>query len=195
MSDWNVVDEKFQREDFVQRSISITKEFDDLLNKLSKEKGLPYSVLIWIALDNEVDSVEPFSYDCPQPKTTFVEHSYTNETRKIFAFLKRHPLGITIQVLTLMRRMIGIPDRLTLSLALRELLHTKLAYLSNNKPRGQVYRPYSDDHIWIRLSKESLEHIERERKLLEKKKAQLEEDQQNLERREHATKPPTKEWE
>lgn len=92
------------------------------LKARSDKSGMPVSRLVCYAIDNELtNNPDPFSYPCPEPTNTFVEAAYTEEGGKIFRFLKKFgPHGV--DQLMMARRELGILDKLTFMLGLREIL-------------------------------------------------------------------------
>lgn len=182
------------KKDYEHTTLTLPRDYYDLLQKLALEKRVPVSRLIWWALDNELDCTNPFDYPCPPPTTTFVEYAYTAEAQKMHDFLIKYPEGVTVDMLVVMRRQIGIPNKATVLLALRELLATSLAYQSNQAPKGTFFKKFGTNHTWIRLTNETLENIARNRKLLEEKKAKIEKKESSLDYKESLLKPPTKEW-
>ena len=167
-------------EDFEKFSLSLPADMLDILREKAADRRLPISRLIWYALDNEMDSQEPFNYDCPKPETVFVQYSYTEEAKRIFEFLKRYPEGLNVDMIMLMRRRIGIPNKTILMLAIRELLATGMAVESRVAPKGKFFKDLHPDLTWIRLSRDTAEAIDKDRKALEIKKAKLQQKENRL---------------
>lgn len=175
--------------EFSKISLTLPADLNEILRKLAADRRLPISRLIWYALDNELESPNPFNYECPEPETVFVQYAYSEEAKKIYDFLRKFPEGLNTDMIMLMRRQIGLPNKITLMLALRELLNTTLVVESKVPPKGRFFAGLNPDLTWIRLSKETQEHLARQRKVLDAKKSKLEKKESRLEYKETLLKP------
>lgn len=170
--------------DFFKISLSLPMSQYEELQRLSKERRLPMSRLVWYAIDNEMECAEPFNYLCEKPESTFVKHAYTAEAQKMSQFLFRYGEGgIDLPTMMILRRQMGIPSKTIFMLALRELLETKLAVESRVSPKGRFYRELSKDLVWVRLAGDMLEVMRREEKHLEKQKAKVAEKEADLQKK------------
>ena len=92
----------------------------------SKIKKLPMSRLIAIALDKEFDEVDPFLYDCSLPSEEFEEYAYADQAGKILRYLKDQSVGMSIEMLTLLRADYGVPDKSEMLAGLKECVDKDL---------------------------------------------------------------------
>ncbi len=111
-----------------------------ILKGISDKIRMPISQMIAIAIDNELDAPKPFNYPIAMPESEFVEGSYFDEAKKILDFLKKRRTGMDVETLILCRRDIGVEDRETLLLGLRELLNTSLVEEFFPRRLNSVYR-------------------------------------------------------
>lgn len=186
---------KEDRDDFFQHVTgTVSADYIEILKKIAEQKGVPMSRLIAYAIDNELDAAEPFDYTCPRPTVQFVEYAYRDEAHKLYNFLCKFPEGASIDFINLSRRQIGIPNRQVVMLALRELLKTKLVFETTIKPRGKVFEKFGPGITWIKLSKDSIEAIERQQKALAEKKAKIEATESKLDHQQALIEGQTEEW-
>lgn len=184
-----------ERDDcFEKLSITVPKEFSDILRKVAHERKLPISRLIWYALDNELDAANAFDYSCPRPTVTYVEFAYRDEAHKIMNFLRKFPEGMTIDMINIMRRQIGVDNRQVVMLALRELLKSGIAVESKTPPKSKYFRNFDPDLSWIRLSREKMEKLNYEHAKLKREQEALHNKQMKIY---HGTEllKPEGEWE
>lgn len=122
-----------------QINVSVPKKTHQKLVEICKEKKIPLSRACAIAIDNEFDSINPFNFPCEFPDSEYQPYLYTKEAGLILSFLMKLPGGTGIDSLMLCRREIGVEDRETMMLALRELLEKDLAELYTNFKASQGY--------------------------------------------------------
>lgn len=114
------------------------------------ETNMPMSRLIAIAVDNEMDAVEPFHYPCEMPDD-INELDYVTEGGKLYRFIKNNygiEYATTLQSLILTRRDLNM-SRETVGIALRAALKSNNIVEVRNKNtrfqpsaiRYQVYDP------------------------------------------------------
>lgn len=175
--------------DFVGVKISFPKEQYEFLCQKSAETMLPLSRLVAYAVDNERDSTTPFHYPCIDPQTVYVPHAYTEEAQKIHQFLTRFGGGLSRDNLVLFRRALGIANKSVILLAIRELLITKMVIETSMKPPGQAFE-FAVDMRWIRVSTHLTEDVEKKRAILEKKKAALAREEEQLQIKEFLNARP-----
>lgn len=97
--------------------------FNIVMDKAEK-MGLPASNLIAYAIDNELEKPVPFEYPCEIPTNAFIEDAYIEEGSKILRHItKVGPLPFDQIVLA--RRDLGIPDKISVLLGIREILRRK----------------------------------------------------------------------
>lgn len=110
----------------VEVKVHICKKTFAILEALrDSDDGLPLSRYIQIAIDNELDQAKPFSYSTKFPDEDFVEDKYAHEANIIFEFLKSYSSkGISVMMLMLLRRMVGIEDRERIYRGYNELLQS-----------------------------------------------------------------------
>lgn len=107
---------------YVQVTVYLPRSIHDVLKAKSEKSGMPVARLIAYAIDNEIcEGAElAFEYPCEMPQTIFVEGAYTDEAQRIYKWLtKVNAQGV--DQLMLARRDIGVPEKNTLMLAIREL--------------------------------------------------------------------------
>lgn len=112
-------DEKMSRE----VKVYIPKSLYDSLRTKSEQTKLPMSRLVAFAIDKELDQGDKaFSYDVEMPKTVYIEGAYIEEGGKIYRYLVKNGTPLSIDQLVLARREIGILNKTTLLLGIRELI-------------------------------------------------------------------------
>ena len=104
----------------VQTRLAISTK--DHLTELSRTMGVSRSRLIAYAVDNEMDSPQPFNFAIQLPTTPYVEGQYMSEAGKVLRYIARSNNGCVREAVILCRRDIGVPDKEILMLAVRELL-------------------------------------------------------------------------
>ena len=133
---------------FDQLKVYIPVKTMDILKQASYDLEVPLSRLVAMALDNELDSTEPFNYPCELPTTDYVEYAYASEAGKLLAMMQLLPQGIALDSIMLARRDIGVPDRKVVMLAVRELLEKKLVEFY--KPKRTSFN-YHKDYVRLRV--------------------------------------------
>lgn len=134
------IKQKYQAENQWAKTVVFTdKKVMEQLKKLSIEKNVPVSRLIAIALDNEMESPNPFNYPVELPTSEYIPYGYVDEAGKILTFLMSLPAGTGLDSLMLCRREIGINDKETFMLAVRELLEKDLAEMYTSMRSGFGY--------------------------------------------------------
>lgn len=86
------------------------KHFEQLL-VLSRILKLPVSRLICIAVDNEFQKEEPFKLNLELNQDEYVEYAFADEAGKLMNFMKGLRNGMSLDLLYVLRKDIGIPDR------------------------------------------------------------------------------------
>jgi len=105
-----------------------------------EKSGVPISRLIAIAIDNELDAVEPFNYSLEFPDEPFLEMQYVDEGGKILRYLNKFgETGTPLINLILGRREVGIENRRIFLLAYREILHLGLVEEYVPRKRQESY--------------------------------------------------------
>jgi hypothetical protein len=134
---------------FEQVTIYMPKNLAYIIKSKSAELQLPASRLMCIALDNELDTPNPFYYPSEFPDKPFVQYAYAEEAGRIVDYLKKFPSGTGRDTLLLARRDMGIANRSTLLLALRELMETGI--VEEFKPRVTKFQ-HGPDYRYLRLT-------------------------------------------
>lgn len=104
-----------------------TKVYDFLNELKNGENGLPLSRYIQIAIDNEMDQEKPFNYPMKFDDETHFEDKYAHEANMIFDFVRKYSYkGISLMMLMLLRRSVGIESRERIYRGYIELLNSGL---------------------------------------------------------------------
>ena len=82
----------------------------DALERFAKMYDLPISRLVAIAIDNEMEKDKPFKLDLKLP-SEYVEYAHAKEAGKILDFMRGLRIGMSLDLLYIMRHDIGISDR------------------------------------------------------------------------------------
>ena len=180
-----------ERNDLSRLVANIPDNLYDIVKKKATELKLPIGRIVAYALDNELDAANPFDYPLVEPETVFVEYAYIEEAQKIYNFLRKYPEGMDRGNIMLMRHIIGIPNKATVMLALRELLNSGMAIESKVAPKGKYFQSLHPDLIWIRIA-QNIEQIEKNKKALEAKAAKLQQKIDRLEHKQAMVKPMEK---
>lgn len=152
-----------------------------VLKAKSEESNLPIGWLICYALDNELDSPVPFNYPCLFPSNEYIPQAYLHEAQKIVDLLLKSPKGMGRESLMLCRRNIGVVDRNTFMLALRELFENDIVIEVN--PPADTKFEFSQGYKFIRIKEitgkerkpvvETKEEIDRQIEELKAKRAEM----------------------
>jgi hypothetical protein len=153
-------------------SAYVSKSTYLFLRELSIQTSLPVSKLISFAIDNEMDAKIPFNYPCLEPTNEFIEGAYQAEALKISDYLKNFEGGADIETIMMHRRDIGIPDKNTLMLAVREMLKTGIFEYAD-PPYRQHYQ-YPPGHKFLRIIEIDGAQLVRRKKRLVQQMARLE---------------------
>lgn len=111
---------------FVNCSIYLSRRTHNIIKQASAETGHPFARLIAMAVDNELDTANPFNYPCDLPEK-YTEFEYAAEAAKVSDFLAKCPKGAALEVLLLARRDIGLLKRSDVLGGVRELLEKGVA--------------------------------------------------------------------
>ena len=138
-----------------------TKVFAQL-KALSIARELPVSRLIGYAIDNEFDFDPPFNYPCALPTTPYKAFEYAEEAAKILKFLITETAsGLGYDMILLLRRSIGIPDRERTLHGIRELLEQGM--IEEFYPGWSKF-VYGRDYRYVKPKRDVLELQKSERK-------------------------------
>ncbi len=169
--------------DFTKLEINMPREMRTWLEGICGILKLPPWRLICIALDNERDLAQPFEYPVESPATVFVPHAYSEEAHKLFEFLKKFRTGLGRDVMLLFRHQMGVANKTTLLLALRELLEMKMVIESEDFPKRN-FMEYPPGYKKIRCANQQMasnRRIESEKSKLDKLEAKLKRQRKKVE--------------
>lgn len=141
-------------------SVNISKKIFEKLKNISEEMSLPMSRLIAIAIDNEFESSQPFTYKIDTDLEEYDEDKYIVEAKKVFNYLKKNfKNGIGYDMLLLCRLDFDISDKKKVLLGCRVLLNKELA---EEKVSKSPWNPKG--YKMIKIADEIVEGIEAESK-------------------------------
>ncbi len=123
-------------------TVKLPKYVLGIIRDLEQEVKLPIGRLIGYALDNEMSKGEDLAFrdfDCEIPDTIYIPHAYAEQSARIMKLLERFKYGIGLDGLVLLRFGIGIHDKETFLLAVRELLTEKRIEFRTMTLRPGVY--------------------------------------------------------
>lgn len=129
--------EKKTNDAMAHPSANVSKSTFERITNLSESTGIPIARLMAIAIDNEFETANPFSYELPDiSKTDYIEEQYFKESVKIHSYLLHNWIGgIGYEQLLICRADFGISDKTTVLLAVRELLKKEmLEEITTKKP-------------------------------------------------------------
>ncbi len=109
------------------------------IEEIAKSLGLPVSRLIAIAIEHEFEREKPFEYDMRLPKEEMIEMSYPDEGYRIIEYMKKFS-GISQDLMVILRHDMGISDRATFLLALRDCIDKK--FLVEYTPKYNAKSPF-----------------------------------------------------
>lgn len=172
-------------DDFTKIEINMPREMRTYIDEMSGLTKLPPWRLICFAIDNERDQKVPFNYPIEEPTNIYVEHAYHEEATKIYNFLRKFRNGLGRDVLMLFRRHIGIPNKLTLMLALRELFQKEVVIETTDRPRRGFDLPPNYKFLKAKdFGTASPREVDSQRKATERLKKKLERQELKLKRME-----------
>ena len=119
----------------VSSSVVPMSIFEQMREKL-KDTDFTLSMLIAFALDKELDAAEPFRYvvDVEHPDIPYEPFQFIEQGEKVIAWLRGLPeKGVSLELIVLFRREIGIPEKIIMELTLRELIKQDLLIRMNEK--------------------------------------------------------------
>lgn len=110
----------------VEVKVYLCPKVHEILKKLQDgDDGLPISRYVQIALDNEMDQEKPFHYPLTFQDEPYVEEKYSHEANLIFDFLRQYShKGISLMMLMMLRRRVGILEREKIYRGYVELLNS-----------------------------------------------------------------------
>lgn len=123
------------------------------LRNISKNRKIPMARLIALLIDDELIKDTPFTYDLTLAGEESVEYAYADEAGKLLNFLKIHDRPVGLDVLTMLRYHIGIPDKITFLGAFNECL-TKDMIEPYKEKLPSNRRPMADDYYCYRIKGE-----------------------------------------
>ena len=123
----------------------------DRIKAISKARKMPMSRMIGLLIDDELLEDKPFSYDLSGASEESVEYAYADQATKLLKFLTKQDKGMGLDVLTMLRYHIGIPDKLTFLGAFQECLSKEMIEPFKEKlPSNR--NPMPDDYFWYRIA-------------------------------------------
>ncbi len=137
---------------FNQYKIYIPKSLMDPLKDFAKGMCLPVSRLICYAIDNELEASIPFNYPCKLPESVYIRGTYSDEAMRVTDLMRKFTQGAGKDMIMMHRRAMGIPNRETLMLALREMLESGVVE-ETVPPAKAKFKGYSHDYKYIRFRK------------------------------------------
>lgn len=150
-----------------------------VLEEISQRRKLPISRLIAIAVDNELDSPNPFFYPFEMPQNAFIENAYIEEAQKIVRLLEHFEQGIGPEALLLLRRETGIPSKEAFMLAFRELLEAKIIVECPVPQKAKF--DYPPGYKYIKLKHISAQPLlNKKKRLLQRLQEEIQRDEERL---------------
>lgn len=122
----------------------------DILRKIAKTRQISMNRLLAFLIDNEIQKENQFKMDLSLPNH-FIRDAFAAEASKIMDFLaKNYEKGVGLDMLTLFRFKIGIPDKEIFLAAFKECIDS--GKLEMIKPIPKAGAPlYHPDYIHYRL--------------------------------------------
>lgn len=168
-------------DDFTKIEINIPREMRTYIDEMSGKLKLPPWRLICYAIDNERDLQVPFNFLIEEPTNKYVEHAYHEEATKIYNFLRKFRNGLGRDVLMLFRRHIGIENKITMMLALRECLQKEVIFETTERPKRGFELPENYKFLKAKdYGTADPKAVERQRKENEKLEKRLERNKRKL---------------
>src|SRR5690606_20669044 len=120
--------------------------------------GLPVPRLLEIAIDNELECTPPFNYQIPWPTEPYKEFEHAVNAKKITDFLVRFRDGLGLEMLLLLRRDIGIPDKKDFMLAFRECVEQKR--VKEIRPANTMFKYGPEYRKWVVVKIKKIKEID-----------------------------------
>lgn len=132
-------------------SFYIPKYHSEKIRAISKLRKVSMSRLIALLLDDELTKDEKFTYDLSLASEEAVDYAYAEQASKLLNFMVKLEKGMGLDILTMLRYHIGIPDKLTFLGAFQELLSKEMIEpfkekVATNRP------PVADDYYHYRIA-------------------------------------------
>lgn len=99
--------EKHEGNEFSKVMVFMPKDMYEIINAEAKRTGLKRSRLVAIAIDNELDTEKPFTYNCNMPDTV-TEYGIGADAQTILDFLSPFTRGVSLDTLVLCRRTLDL---------------------------------------------------------------------------------------
>lgn len=116
-------------------TVVTSKHAEENIKYIAKAKGVTFSRLIAIAIDNEMERDNPFEFDTTFPlESTAEKMVYSIEGGKILSYMQNIK-GAALETLVLLRHDIGISDKQVFLAALKEVIDNDLIEGVRAKPR------------------------------------------------------------
>lgn len=129
----------------------VPKFHHEKIRAISKARKMPMSRLIALLIDDELLKDKPFSYDLSLAGEESTEYAYAEEAGKLLNFLKALDKGMGLDVLTMLRYHIGIPDKIVFLGAFQECLSKEMIEPYKEKlPSNRA--PMPDDYYSYRVA-------------------------------------------
>lgn len=147
-------------DELISVSASISKSTLAALRLRSKELNLPVSKLIGISIDNELECQPSFNYPCELPEH-YVEGEYSVQSKMLFNYLVKFPLGAGLDTIVMCRRDAGLTDKKDVFGGMKELVEKNLV---------EVYYPanshfkYPLEYRYYRIAKDLVKNYKEQRR-------------------------------
>lgn len=121
----------------------ISNKHVEKLKFYAKRHKMPMSRLIGIAIDNEMfdsnlDEKIPFQLNTKLPDSDYIEYTFAHDASKIVRFLKGLKVGMSLDLLIILRHDMNIPDKSIFLEAFRECLEQNMVEFYD-APRSVKY--------------------------------------------------------
>lgn len=131
--------------------VYLPKSIAVILEAQSDLKNLPISRLIAIALDNEMTHGQPaLDYPLDKPTSPYIEQAYADEAGKILKFIEASSTPLSLDMLMLCRRDIGIMQKDVFMLGIRELFEVGL--IEEFRPKHTAFKNFDENYKVIRAT-------------------------------------------
>lgn len=104
----------------------VSKKHYEFLQYYSRIHKIPISRLIAYSIDEQCIISDPFNMKLEIPKSEYTEYAFANEAGKIITFLKTQRVGMSLDMLYIMRHDIGISNREAFLNGFRECLEKEM---------------------------------------------------------------------
>lgn len=135
----------------VKVTMWVSKTHAMKIENAAKRTKLPKSRVATLAFDEGLEHNPNLEYDLTLPDE-YVEYAFAHEAGKILDYMKKQDIGLSPDMLFVLRHDIGIADKETLFGAFKELIEKE--FIVKAKPPQRMNYTYPEDYEFYEVKKD-----------------------------------------